>query len=74
MARCGLLVVGGSASRATPPLLRPPFYAATRLELFNFSGNVGLTLRVGKSLGFVFDAQSVNLLVGLNAGSSRIAA
>ena len=29
-------------------------YATTRLELFNFSGNVGLTLRVGKSLSFVF--------------------
>jgi hypothetical protein len=32
------------------------FYAATRLELFNFSGNVGLTLGVGKSLSFMFDA------------------
>jgi hypothetical protein len=31
-------------------------YAATRLELFDFGGNVGLTLRVGKSLIFVFDA------------------
>ena len=31
-------------------------YATTRLELFDFSGNVGLTLRVGKSLSFVFDA------------------
>lgn len=31
-------------------------YATTRLELFNFSGNVRLTLRVGKSLRFVFDA------------------
>jgi hypothetical protein len=30
-------------------------YAATRLELFDFNGNVGLTLRMGKSLRFVFD-------------------
>ena len=33
-----------------------PLYPATRLELFDFSGDVGLTLRVGKSLSFVFDA------------------
>ena len=29
--------------------------AATRLELSNFSGNVGLTLCMGKFLSFVFD-------------------
>jgi hypothetical protein len=29
--------------------------APTRLELLDLSGNVGLTLRVGKSLSFVFD-------------------
>ena len=30
-------------------------YAATHLELLDFSGNVGLTLGLGESLSFVFN-------------------